>query len=73
MGREGVQPSHSCTARGSITIAYTIDKAGNVVSTRRLGGTSDPCILSTSIGWIKKYVKAEKADVSSTGTYKITF
>jgi len=73
MGREGVKPSHSCTARGSITIAYTIDKAGNVLSTKRLEGTSDPCIIATSIGWIKKYVKAEKADVGSTGTYKITF
>ncbi|MGE8553990.1 MAG: hypothetical protein ACN6OB_08640 [Chryseobacterium jejuense] len=73
MGRGGIQPSHSCTARGSITIAYTVDKAGNVISARRLGGVSDSCIASTSIGWIKKYVKAEKADVSSMGTYKITF
>lgn len=73
MGRGGVQPSHSCTASGSVMIAYTIDKKGNVVSARRSGGASDSCIVSTSIGWIKKYVKAEKADVSSTGTYKITF
>ncbi|MFZ4929763.1 hypothetical protein [Chryseobacterium sp. Mn2064] len=73
MGRGGVQPSHICTASGSITITYTVDKAGNVVSARRSGGVSDSCIVSTSIGWIKKYVKAEKADVSSTGTYKITF
>lgn len=72
-GREGVQPSHNCTARGSITIAYTVDKAGNVVSARKSGGVSDSCIVSTSIGWIKKYVKAEKADISSIGTYRITF
>lgn len=73
MGRGGAQPSHSCTASGSITIAYTVDKAGNVVSARRAGGISDPCVSSTSIAWVKKYVKAEKAGTSSTGTYKITF
>ncbi len=73
MGRGGAQPSHSCTASGSITIAYTVDKAGNVVSARRAGGISDPCVSSTSVAWVKKYVKAEKASTSSTGTYKITF
>jgi len=73
MGRGGAQPSHSCTASGSITIAYTVDKAGNVVSARRAGGVSDPCVSSTSVAWVKKYVKAEKASVSSTGSYKITF
>ncbi|MDR2234775.1 MAG: ferric siderophore ABC transporter substrate-binding protein [Chryseobacterium sp.] len=73
MGRGGAQPSHSCTASGSITVAYTVDKAGNVVSARRAGGISDPCVASTSVAWVKKYVKAEKASTSSTGTYKITF
>lgn len=73
MGRGGAQPANSCTASGTITIAYTVDKAGNVVSARRSGGTSDPCITSNAISWVKKYVKAEKASVSSTGTYKITF
>ncbi|MEY8758290.1 ferric siderophore ABC transporter substrate-binding protein [Chryseobacterium tongliaoense] len=73
MGRGGAQPQHSCTASGSITIAYTVDKAGNVVSARRTGGISDPCVSSTSVSWVKKYVKAEKASTSSTGTYKITF
>lgn len=73
MGRGGAQPNNSCTASGTITIAYTVDKAGNVVSARRLGGTSDGCISSTAISWVKQYVKAEKASTSSTGTYKITF
>ena len=73
MGRGGAQPSHSCSASGSITIAYTVDKAGNIVSARRSGGISDPCVVSTSVAWVKKYVKAEKASVSSTGTYNITF
>ncbi|MBT2621539.1 ferric siderophore ABC transporter substrate-binding protein [Chryseobacterium sp. ISL-6] len=73
MGRGGAQPQHSCTASGSVTVAYTVDKAGNVVSARRAGGISDPCVSSTSVAWVKKYVKAEKASTSSTGTYKITF
>lgn len=73
MGRGGAQPAHKCTASGSITIAYTVDKAGNVISAKRSGGSSDPCIVSTTADWVKKYVKAEKAGVSSTGTYKITF
>ncbi|GEN68975.1 ferric siderophore ABC transporter substrate-binding protein [Chryseobacterium rhizosphaerae] len=73
MGRGGAQPAHSCTASGSITIAYTVDKAGNVVSARRSGGVSDPCVSSTSVSWVKKYVKAERANTSSTGSYKITF
>jgi hypothetical protein len=73
MGRGGAQPSHNCSASGSITIAYTVDKAGNISSARRSGGVSDPCVVSTSVAWVKKYVKAEKASVSSTGTYSITF
>lgn len=73
MGRGGAQPANSCTASGTITVAYTVDKAGNVVSARRSGGTSDPCITSNAVSWVKKYVKAEKSSVSSTGTYKITF
>lgn len=73
MGRGGSQPANSCTASGTITVAYTVDKAGNVVSARRSGGTADPCIASTAVSWVKKYVKAEKSGVSSTGTYKITF
>lgn len=73
MGRGGAQPSHACTAGGSITIAYTVDKSGNVSSARRSGGVSDPCVVSTSVSWVKKYVKAEKATSSSSGSYKISF
>ncbi|MCD1115423.1 ferric siderophore ABC transporter substrate-binding protein [Chryseobacterium turcicum] len=71
--RGGVQPSHNCTASGSITIDYVVDKAGNITSAKRSRGISDPCIVSTSVAWVKKYVKAEKASVSSSGTYNITF
>ena len=73
MGRGGAQPSHNCSANGTINIAYTVDKAGNVISARRSGGISDPCVVSTSVSWVKQYVKAEKANTSSTGTYSITF
>lgn len=72
-GRGGSQPPHKCTVGGTITIAYIVDKFGNVTSARRAGGISDPCVVSTSIEWVKKYVKAEKANTSSSGTYKITF
>ena len=73
MGRGGAQPSHSCSASGNINIAYTVDKAGNVISARRSGGVSDACVVSTSVSWVKRYVKAEKSSSSSTGTYSITF
>lgn len=73
MGRGGTQPTHSCSASGTITIAFTVDKAGNVTSARRLSGISDACVVNTSTSWVKKYVKAEKSNSSSTGTYSITF
>ncbi len=73
MGRGGAQPTHNCTSSGSISISYTVDKSGNVTSARRSGGSSDPCIVSTTTAWVKKYVKAEKANLSSSGTYKISF
>ena len=73
MGRGGAQPAHSCSVSGTITIAYVVDKAGNVTSARRSGGVSDPCVVAISVSWVKKYVKAERANTSSTGSYKITF
>ncbi|AYO56713.1 ferric siderophore ABC transporter substrate-binding protein [Chryseobacterium sp. 6424] len=73
MGRGGAQPSHNCSASGTIHISYTVDKAGNVISARRSGGISDHCVTSTSVSWVKQYVKAERAATSSTGTYRITF
>ncbi|MDY3537760.1 ferric siderophore ABC transporter substrate-binding protein [Riemerella anatipestifer] len=73
MGRGGSQPTHQCSASGTISISYVVDKAGNVISARRSGGITDPCAVNTTIEWVKKYVKAERANTSSTGTYKITF
>ena len=73
MGKGGEQPSHNCSANGTITISYTVDKAGNVTSARRSSGISDPCVVTAAVIWVKKYVKSEKATTISTGTYKITF
>lgn len=73
MGRGGAKPSASCTEDGSIVISYTVDKAGNVVSAQRSSGSKNQCIVDTAVSWVKRYVKAEKANVSSTGTYSITF
>ncbi len=73
MGRGGEQPPHNCDASGTVNIAYTVDKSGNVTSARRGSGISDPCVVTAAIIWVKKYVKAEKATANSTGVYKITF
>lgn len=73
MGRGGTQPTHNCSASGTITISFIVDKAGNVTSARRQSGISDVCVVNTTISWVKKYVKAEKSTTSSTGTYSITF
>ena len=73
MGRGGEQPPHNCDASGTVNIAYTVDKLGNVTSARRGSGISDPCVVTAAIIWVKKYVKAEKATTNSTGVYKITF
>lgn len=72
-GKSGPKPSHNCTASGQIKITYIVDKAGNVISANRSSGVSDPCVVSTTISWVKRYVKAERANVFSTGTYTITF
>ena len=73
MGKGGTQPSHNCTASGSITIAYIVDKNGNVSSAHRVSGSNDACIVRTTTAWVKKYVKAEKADGNSSGNYTIIF
>ncbi|MBS1573401.1 MAG: ferric siderophore ABC transporter substrate-binding protein [Bacteroidetes bacterium] len=73
MGRGGNQPPHNCTASGTIIISYTVDKSGNVIAARRSSGISDPCAVATTIAWVKKFVKAEKSSVTSTGIYSISF
>ncbi|SFI27998.1 ferric siderophore ABC transporter substrate-binding protein [Halpernia frigidisoli] len=73
MGKPGTPPVHYCNESGAIIVSYIVDKAGNVVTASRLSGISDPCIVSNSVKWVKKYVKAEKGNTSSKGTYRIVF
>ncbi|WP_185670491.1 hypothetical protein [Chryseobacterium sp. POL2] len=73
MGRGGKQPSHNCSVSGTINISYFVNELGNVISARRISGISDACVVSTSVAWVKQYVKAEESTVTSRGTYKITF
>lgn len=73
MGHGGVQPTHSCSAKGTVRISYTVDKSGNVISAYYVSGISEPCAVSTSVSWVKKYVKAEKSTGTSTGIYTIVF
>lgn len=73
MGRGGAQPSHNCSASGRIQIAYVVDQSGNVTSASRSSGIADPCAVSTTVQWVKRYVKAERANSRSTGTYVIEF
>lgn len=73
MGRGGAQPQHQCSGAGNIIIQYTVDKQGNILTAKRLSGSNDPCIINTAVGWVKKYVRAEKAPSLSSGTYTISF
>lgn len=73
MGRGGTPPAHTCSVGGAINITYTVDRLGRIISARRISGISDACAVSTSISWVKKYVKAEESTSSSTGTYTIKF
>ena len=78
LNRVGIQDnSHHSTKWRRLEYTFIerqeTDKAGNVISARRWGGISDPCVSTNSVSWVKKYVKAEKASSSSTGVYKITF
>ncbi len=73
MNRGGVQPTHKCSASGTIKIRYTVDKNGRVISANRKSGISDPCAVRTAVAWVKKYVKAQKSNTRSTGTYTIRF
>lgn len=73
MGKGRAKPPHNCSVKGAITISYTVDKTGSVVSAFRSSGITDPCAVTAAVIWVKKYVKAEKSTTNSTGTYIITF
>ncbi|MBW7674363.1 hypothetical protein [Chryseobacterium chendengshani] len=66
------RPPLNCTTEiGKIIIFYIVDKSGRVIYARRYDGIDDDCTVSTIISWVKKYVKAEKANDLSYGKYSI--
>lgn len=70
---KGKFPPHNVKEKGSITIAYTVDANGNVISAYRTDGLRSKNTINNAITLVKKYVKAEKAKTKSTGTYTIEF
>lgn len=72
-GKSGKAPVNNCTESGTITFSYTVNKNGDVTSVERTSGKSNTCMVNAGKKWIKEYVKAEKANSISSGTYKINF
>lgn len=70
---KGKFPTHNVKEKGSITISYTVDKNGNVISAYRVAGLRERNTINNAITLVKKYVKAEKSQTNSTGTYTIVF
>lgn len=70
---KGKFPTHNVKEKGSITISYTVDKSGNVISAYRIAGLRGRNVINNAITLVKKYVKAEKSKTNSTGTYTIVF
>ena len=73
MNYKGKLPTNNVKERGTIEIAYTVDKNGNVISAMRVGGLRSRNAINNAVTLVKKYVKAEKAQTNSTGVYTINF
>ena len=73
MNYKGKFPVHNVKSKGSITIAYTVDKNGNVISAQRIDGLRDRDAINNAVTLVRKYVKAEKGKANSSGTYTIKF
>lgn len=73
MKYKGVLPPHNVREKGSITISYTVDPSGNVISAYRTAGLRDKNTINNAATLVRKYVKAEKGKTNSTGTYTIEF
>ena len=73
MNYKGKLPTNNVKERGTIEIAYTVDKNGNVISAMRVGGLRSRNTINNAVTLVKKYVKAEKAQTNSTGVYTINF
>ena len=73
MNNKGKLPTNNVREKGTIEIAYTVDKNGNVISAMRVGGLRSRNTINNAVTLVKKYVKAEKAEANSTGVYTINF
>ena len=73
MNNKGKLPTNNVREKGTIEIAYTVDKNGNVISAMRVGGLRSRNTINNAVTLVKKYVKAEKAQTNSTGVYTINF
>lgn len=73
MNYKGKLPTNNVREKGTIEIAYTVDKNGNVISAMRVGGLRSRNAINNAVTLVKKYVKAEKAQTNSTGVYTINF
>jgi len=73
MNYKGKLPTNNVREKGTIEIAYTVDKNGNVISAMRVGGLRSRKTINNAVTLVKKYVKAEKAQTNSTGVYTINF
>ena len=73
MNYKGKLPINNVREKGTIEIAYTVDKNGNVISAMRVGGLRSRNAINNAVTLVKKYVKAEKAEANSTGVYTINF
>ena len=73
MNYKGKLPTNNVREKGTIEIAYMVDKNGNVISAMRVGGLRSRNAINNAVTLVKKYVKAEKAQTNSTGVYTINF
>ena len=73
MNYKGKLPTNNVREKGTIEVAYTVDKNGNVISAMRVGGLRSRNTINNAVTLVKKYVKAEKAQTNSTGVYTINF
>ncbi|WP_143883684.1 hypothetical protein [Chryseobacterium binzhouense] len=66
------RPPLNCeTSHGKITIFYIVNKNGVVIYARRDASLEDVCVVSSVVGWVQKYVKAERSSDLSYGRYTI--
>lgn len=71
---KGKFPANNVKEKGSITVSYTVDENGKVISVYRTAGLRDRNTINNAVTIIRKHVRAEKkAKTTSKGTYTLTF